>query len=81
MQKIRDIENVIEQLKSLLRTYLEDNGTEFRGTLFTCPNREAHNNGDRKPSAGFIPGTDETVFNCFCTCVLCASTKSSFTSN
>lgn len=65
MQKIKDIEVVVAQLKPLLRTYLEDNDTEFRGTLFTCPNRAIHNNGDRKPSAGFIPDTDETVWHCF----------------
>lgn len=33
--------------------------------MFTCPNRAAHANGDNIPSAGFVPNTEKTVWNCF----------------
>jgi DNA primase len=65
VQKLKNIEDVVAQLKPLLRTYLEEHDTEFKGPLMTCPNREAHANEDRKPSAGFVPNTDETVWHCF----------------
>ena len=65
MQKLKNIEDIVAQLKPLLRRYLEEHDTEFKGPLMTCPNREAHANEDRKPSAGFIPNTDETVWHCF----------------
>jgi hypothetical protein len=63
--RIKNIEEVILQLKPLLRKYLEENNTHFKGSLFTCPNHKFHNNGDSTPSAGFVPGTDEQIFNCF----------------
>ena len=65
MQKIKDIESIVSQLKPLLKRYLEDQGTNFKGVLFSCPNKQGHNNGDSKPSAGFVPETDETIWNCF----------------
>lgn len=65
MQKIKNVEDVVAQVKSHLRNYLEEQGTEFRGPLMTCPNRDQHAHGDRKPSAGFIPDSDETAWNCF----------------
>lgn len=65
MQKLKNIEDIVLQLKPLLRRYLEENSTHFKGTLFTCPNRAFHKNDDSTPSAGFVPGTNEQVFNCF----------------
>lgn len=65
MQKLKNVEEVVAQVKPYLRRYLEEQGTEFRGILMTCPNRDQHANGDRKPSAGFIPNSDETAWNCF----------------
>lgn len=65
MQKIKNVGEVISQLKPLLRTYLEEKDTRFKGPLFTCPNKDFHENEDAKPSAGFIPDKEETVWNCF----------------
>lgn len=65
MQKLKNIEDIVLQLKPLLRTYLEQNSTHFKGTLFTCPNRAFHKDNDSTPSAGFVPGTNDQVFNCF----------------
>lgn len=65
MQRIKNIEQVVSQLKPFLKQYLEENNTIFKGVLFTCPNRAEHKNEDQTPSAGFIPGTDNTVYNCF----------------
>ena len=63
--KITNLGEVIPQLKPLLKQYLEEHGTTFKNTLFTCPNRAEHANGDAHPSCGFVPETDETVCHCF----------------
>ena len=65
MQRIKNIEEVILGLKPFLKQFLEEHGTAYRGTLFQCPNRAAHNNNDNKPSAGFIPGTEDQMWHCF----------------
>ena len=77
MQKLKNVEDIVAQLKPLLRTYLEEHDTYFKDPLFTCPNREAHSNGDNTPSAGFVPETDETIFNCF-TCTLSGDTFTAY---
>lgn len=61
--KIKNIENLKERVKSHLKEYLEGNNTKFTGNHFTCPNHEAHNRDDEKPSAAFYPGPDG--FKCF----------------
>jgi DNA primase catalytic core len=61
--RINNLSEVVEQLKPYLRQYLEDNGTEFSSTHFTCPNKKMHHNDDKKPSAAFYP-TDEN-YHCF----------------
>jgi len=61
--KINNLDAVISELKGSLRQYLEDQGTEFVGTHFTCPNRKNHRNDDQKPAASFYP--DDTSFHCF----------------
>jgi DNA primase catalytic core len=63
MQRIKNIEEVILQLKPLLRRYLEENGTQFRGSLFSCPNKKEHL--DVNPSCGFLPDSDQQFFHCF----------------
>ena len=65
MQRIKNIEEVILELKPLLKVYLEEQGTEFRRQLFQCPNRGEHSNNDDTPSAGFIPNTEDSIWNCF----------------
>ena len=65
MQKIINVEDIVSQLKPFLRRYLEEQGTEFKGHLMTCPNRDQHAHGDSKPSAGFVPDTEDSVWNCF----------------
>ena len=65
MQKIINVEDCVAQLKPFLRRYLEEQGTEFKGSLMTCPNRDQHAHGDSKPSAGFVPDTEDSVWNCF----------------
>jgi DNA primase catalytic core len=65
MEKIANLEVIIPELKSYLKQYLTDSGTVFKYSLFTCPNRGEHSHEDKKPSCGFIPDTEETVFNCF----------------
>lgn len=65
MQKLKNTEDIVLQLKPLLKKYLEENNTKFKGTLFSCPNRVSHSNNDDTPSAGFVPNTDETIWNCF----------------
>lgn len=65
MQRIKNLEEVTLQLKPLLRRYLEENQTLWRGSLFTCPNRGEHSNGDEKPSCGFLPNSEEQAYHCF----------------
>ena len=65
MQKIKNVEDVVAQVRPYLKRYLEEQGTDFRGPLMTCPNRDQHAHGDKKPSAGFVPNTDDSVWNCF----------------
>lgn len=65
MRKIKNAGEIIAELKSLLKQYLEENDTVFKGSLFTCPNYKDHSNNDSKPSAGFVPDTEETVWHCF----------------
>lgn len=60
-------EQAIESIKNRLRNYLESLGTtiptngNFRCPIPTC----SHRNGDRNPSAGFVPGSSETLVHCF----------------
>jgi len=61
--KVKNLNNVIEQLKPFLKDYLETQGTEFTRSHFTCPNRVWHKNNDAKPSCAFYP--DESSFHCF----------------
>lgn len=61
--KIKNIEDLKERVKGHLKEYLEGNNTTFKGSHFTCPNREVHNHEDDKPSAAFYPGPDG--FKCF----------------
>jgi len=68
--KIKNVGDVIEQLKPLLEKYLKDSNIKFRDPLFQCPNYKEHNNEDSTPSCGFLPETNKEKFHCFtCGCV------------
>jgi len=66
--KVKNLDNLIERVKTHFREYLEMHDTVFTGSHFTCPNRAEHSNDDGKPSAAFFPGPDS--FKCF-TCESC----------
>jgi DNA primase len=61
MSRIENFEAVIEQLKPKLRDYLEEKGINTKKN-FTCIHPD-HNDGS--PSAGLVPGSDFTKWNCF----------------
>lgn len=61
--KIRNLDEVIENLRPFFKEYLEAFDTEFTTSHFTCPNRAEHENEDDKPSAAFFPNTE--AFKCF----------------
>lgn len=64
--RIRNLEQALEELKLHLPEYLDSHGrTPNRQKRFQCPNEGAHRNGDRNPSAAFVPGTNQTVWHCF----------------
>jgi len=61
--KVKNLDNLIERVKSHFREYLEMHDTHFTQSHFTCPNRLEHKNDDGVPSAAFFPGPDS--FKCF----------------
>ena len=61
--KVKNLDNLIERVKTHFREYLEMHDTVFTNSHFTCPNRAEHSNDDGKPSAAFFPGPDS--FKCF----------------
>jgi len=64
--KIKNVGEVINQIKPLLPTYLKDMGLESKPPLTQCPNYQEHDDGeDKKPSCGFIPDTNQEKFHCF----------------
>lgn len=64
--RIRDIDRVIEDVKRMLPVYLNQHGFEQnKQHRFRCPNYTAHKNGDKNPSAAFVPNTQETIWHCF----------------
>jgi len=60
---IKNLGNLLQELKPLLRQYLEDYGTQFSKTHFQCPNRSQHNAEDSKEACNFYP--DDEHFKCF----------------
>ena len=61
--KIENLDSLISRLKPYLRRYLEERGIDIKSNgMFSCVNPK---HKDSTPSCGFIPNTDETVFNCF----------------
>jgi len=60
-------EEAKELVKKRLKEYLLENGVEIpTNGNFKCPIPGCtHSHGDRTPSAGFVPGTDETLVHCF----------------
>ena len=60
-------EQAVEVLKGRLKAYLESIGTEIPATgNFRCPIPGCpHRNGDKNPSAGFVPGSGQTLVHCF----------------
>ena len=65
--RIRDMDRVLTDLKPYLAQYLDDQGCSVhrRTKMFHCPNPDGHRNGDKNPSAGFVKGTSNTIWNCF----------------
>ena len=61
--KVKNLDNLIERVKTHFKEYLEMHDTVFTNSHFTCPNRAEHTNDDGKPSAAFFPGPDS--FKCF----------------
>jgi len=61
---IKNLGATIETLKPFLRKYLMAKGTQFKGRLFQCPNRNAHRNQDLKPGCNFLDN-EETKFYCY----------------
>jgi DNA primase len=61
MSRIENFESVIEQLKPKLREYLESKDINTKKP-FSCIHPD-HNDGN--PSAGLVPGSDFTKWNCF----------------
>ena len=68
MKKIKNIGEVIKQLRPLLPQYLEDSELNFLSEKdnFQCPNYRNHDKtSDDKPSCGFLPNTNHEKFHCF----------------
>jgi len=61
--KIKNLGNLLNQVKPYLKEYLEDVGTEFTETHFQCPNRKEHTNQDETVACNFYP--DSEHFKCF----------------
>ena len=65
MQKVKDLEGLIDTLRGKLRAYLELISTRFssNGQQFQCPRRATHANNDSVLSCNFFP--DESHWHCF----------------
>ena len=63
--RIKDLEYIKDQLKPLLPDYLSKFDRQVNKNNFRCPNESYHNNGDKHPSAAFVPGTNQQEFKCF----------------
>lgn len=64
--QIRKIDQLIEEVRTCLPDYLKLHGREVGGKKnFKCPNELYHKNGDAKPSANIVPGSNNTIFKCF----------------
>jgi intein/homing endonuclease/5S rRNA maturation endonuclease (ribonuclease M5) len=61
---IKNLGSTLETLKPFLRKYLLVKGTQFKGRLFSCPNKQAHKNLDIKPGCNFLD-KEETKFYCY----------------
>jgi len=61
--KIKNLDLLMESIRSHLKEYLEIHDTTFTSTHFQCPNRAVHNNNDTKESCAFFPNPD--AFKCF----------------
>lgn len=59
--KVKNLDEVMDQLRPQLKDYLESHGIEFTKNKFTCPNYPDHRNNDKKASAAFYEGG----FKCF----------------
>ena len=69
--RVKNIGDIIKQVKPLLVTYLRDSGVRFKSSSdkdnFQCPNFENHEKGgsDKRPSCGLLPDTNGEKFHCF----------------
>ena len=61
--KIEDLDNLLKRLQPYLKRYLIERGITIKDNgMFSCINPK---HKDDTPSAGFVPGTNEEMFNCF----------------
>ena len=64
--KIKNLPELLQKLKLFLPQYLELKGIKITGTQISCPNSGAHQHNDlKKPSASFLPKTDNAYIWCF----------------
>lgn len=64
--RVRDIERVIEDVKTFLPEYLAQHGRKpNKQGRFRCPNDGGHKRGDKDPSCALVPGSANTVWHCF----------------
>lgn len=61
---IRNLGATLDLLKPKLKSYLLKKGTQFKGRLFTCPNRAVHRHQDMKPGCNFLD-QEETQWYCY----------------
>ena len=63
--RIKNLDEVITQIRSYLPDYLELYGRKMDGRKkqFRCPNEKFHKHGDSNPSAGLVPNSE--LWNCF----------------
>ena len=61
---IRNLGGTLDLLKPKLKSYLLKKGTQFKGRLFTCPNRVVHRHQDMKPGCNFLD-QQETQYYCY----------------
>lgn len=62
-RKIDDLEGLINKVMPFLRRYLEERNVDIKSSGKFCCINPKHQ--DKNPSCGFVPGTNDTIFNCF----------------
>ena len=63
-EKIVSVEEAIIQINSMLKEYMSIHGMQLKGVQFSCPNKNAHRNGDKHMSAGLFNIKGQTMWKC-----------------